>query len=133
MLLDALSSQGIVPGTPAFDRFVGIAQWILDPADPPNVGQRLAHSPNPARATFVQFIEGDQVIPNSATVAFVASASPPLLSYEFTEGADGFDAMSVPLATRDRFLLQPAPSSAGLALTVKAQTQVATFLVTGAP
>ena len=118
---------------PAFDRFVGIAQWILDPADPLNVGQRLAHSPNPARATFVQFIEGDTVIPNSASVAFVASATPPLLSYEFTEGTDGFDAMSVPPAMRDPFLLQPAPSSAGLALTAKAQTQIVRFLVTGAP
>jgi hypothetical protein len=157
-LLAALASQGLQPGTPAFDRFLGIAQWILDPADPASVGHRLTHSvdvvqsrlvyaaPNAARKMFLQFIEGDIVVPNPSSFALVASAnrrsfSPeppsfgclaPLYCYEFTEARDGFDGASVPPAARNGFLLQPAPSAAGLALTRKAQTQVATFLATGA-
>ena len=40
----ALARQGIQPGTPAFDQILGIVQWILDPADPANVGYRLTHA-----------------------------------------------------------------------------------------
>jgi hypothetical protein len=157
-LLATLASQGLQPGTPAFDRFLGIAQWILDPADPVSVGHRLTNgvdvvqgrlvytAPNAARKTFLQFIEGDLVVPNASSFALVASANrasfsptppsfgclPPLYCYQFTEAGDGFDGASVPPAARNGFLLQPAPSGAGLALTRKAQTQVATFLATGA-
>ena len=143
-LLAQLGALGLHPGTPSFDRTLGIAQWILDPADPVNVGARLAHTSG--HAAFVQFIEGDQVIPTASTLAFVASAnrgmtlSPPsygcaspLFCYQFTQAGDGFDETSATPATRDGFLLQPPTGGAGLAITAKAQFQVATFLATGHP
>ncbi len=155
-LLATLALLGLQPGTPAFDQFLGIAQWILDPADPANVGYRLTHSvsvtqnnvtyaaPNAGRAAFVQFIEGDQLVPNTSSFALVASANrsfvptppsfgcvAPLACYEFTETGDAFDATSAVPATRSMFLIQPPQGSRGLALTGKAQLQVATFLATG--
>jgi hypothetical protein len=157
LLLRALAAQGIMPNTPAFDRFTGFAQWILDPADPANMGWRLTHpvsvsasgrtAPNVNRKAFIQFIEGDQTVPNFSNLALVAAAAdqsfaktmppsfgctPPLYCYEFTESLDGFDMTSVLPAGRHGFLLRPPSSTMqSLALTVKAQTQVATFLATG--
>ena len=135
-LLGQLSSLGISAGTPAFDRFLRIAQWILDPADPSNVAHRLTHPlvANPGRAAFVQIIEGDTVIPNDASIGFVAAANrtpAPLSFYDFTESADAFDATTAVPATRAGFLLVPPTGSRGLAITQKAQLQVATFLATG--
>jgi hypothetical protein len=153
-LLETLATQGIQVGTPAFDQFIGIAQWVLDPADPANMGWRLTHpavvaggmnAPNASRKAFIQFIEGDQTVPNISNFALLQAAdrpfsktppsfgcSPPLYCYEFTEAIDGFNATSAPPANRHGFLLAPPSSTpGGLALTVKAQTQVATFLATG--
>jgi len=56
----------------------------------------------------------------------------PLFCYEFTQAGDGFDETTVPLTNRHGFLLQPASSIVSVALTSKAQTQVAQFLTTGA-
>ncbi|AKU98878.1 Lipase-like protein [Labilithrix luteola] len=152
-LLAGLASQGLQPGTPGFDQFVGITQWILDPADPVNVGYRLTHptevtggptAPNANRKAFVQFIEGDQTIPNPTTFAFLMGANrnftptppnfgctAPLFCYEFTLAGDGFDDATATPATRHGFLLVPPTGSQGVALTTKAQTQVATFIATG--
>lgn len=152
-LLAALSAQGIEQGTPQFDTFVNTVQWIVDPADPSNMGYRLTHpvdlggglvAPNPNRKAFIQFIEGDQTVPNVANLALVRAANrafvptppsfgcvAPLLCYEFTEAGDAFDANSATPATRHGFLLSPPQGAKGTALTVKAQTQVATFLATG--
>jgi hypothetical protein len=154
-LLSGLAMQGIVPGTPAFDQFIGTIQWILDPADPSNMGWRLTHpadvsggstAPSSARKAFIQFIEDDQTVPNLSNFALVSAADrpfsntppmfgclPPLFCYEFTEGIDGFDVGSAPLAGRHGFLLQPpSATEQGVALTIKAQTQVGTFVATGA-
>lgn len=153
-LLGALAEQGIVPGTPAFDQFVGTAQWVLDPADPANMGYRLTHpadrgggrlAPPPERRAFIQFIEDDETVPNVSTLALLAGAnrmlslSPPtfgcvapLFCYQFTEKGDAFDATVAPKSRRHGFLLSPpSETAAGLALTTKAQGQVAAFLVTG--
>jgi len=155
-LLLGLATQGIAAGTPQFDSFIGTAQWILDPADPANFGWRLTRpvtlsggSPSiPAgRKAFIQFIEGDQTVPNSANLALVAAAdrpflptppsfgcTAPLYCYEFTE-ADAmvpFDSMSVPLDARHGFLLKPPSTSlVALQLTAAAQAQVVTFLSMG--
>jgi len=144
-----------VPGTPAFDFKYGVIQWILDPADPANMAYRLTHpvdlgggksAPNANRKAFIQFIQGDEAVPNSATFALLASANrsfvptppsfgcvAPLFCYEFTEAGDTFDATSAPTVNRHGFLLKPPSATAGgLGLTTKAQTQVVTFLATGA-
>jgi len=153
-LLATLKAQGMSTGTPAFDQFIGAIQWIIDPADPVNMGQRLTHSvdvapgvqaPNANRRALIQFIEGDQTIPNALSFALVSAANrafvpqppnlgctAPLFCYEFTQAGDGFDETTVPLTNRHGFLLQPASSTVGAALTGKAQTQVAQFLTTGA-
>jgi len=152
-LLGQLATQGITPGTPQFDRFIGSAQWVLDPADPANMGYRLTHpvdlgggavAPNPNRKAFIQFIEGDETVPNVSNFALLTAANrdfvstppsfgckAPLSCYEFTPAIDGFDAASATPSTRHGFLLAPPQGAQGPALTVKAQTQVATFLATG--
>jgi hypothetical protein len=154
-LLTGLAAQNIVTGTPAFDQFIAAAQWILDPADPANMGWRLTHpvttpsgvtAPSGNREAFIQFIEGDQTVPNVSNLALLAAAdrpfsdtppsfgcAPPLFCYEFTDAIEGFDTTSVPLGGRHGFLLTPPSASPqSLALTLKAQTQAATFLSTGA-
>jgi hypothetical protein len=158
-LVATLAKQGIAVGTPAFDQFIGIAQWVLDPADPANMGYRLTHgvatgggvtAPNANRKAFIQFIQGDQTVPNIANFALVTAADrtftptppsfncmAPLFCYEFTEAIDMFDATSVPPSGRHGFLLAPpaatgmSPSATAVALTVKAQTQAVTFLASG--
>jgi len=154
ILLDTLAAQGIQPGTPDFDQFIAATQWILDPADPANMGQRLTHpiaiapgvkAPNLNRRTFIQFIEGDQTVPNLASFTLVAGANrafapmapgfgcvAPLSCYEFTQVGDGFDEATAPTASRHGFLLQPPNGAMGPALTMKAQMQAAAFLATGA-
>jgi hypothetical protein len=154
ILLDTLLAQGISVGTPAFDQFIAATQWVVDPADPANMGQRLTHpvdiapgvqAPNVNRRAFIQFIEGDQTVPNPLSFALVAAANrafvpqppnlgcaAPLFCYEFTQAGDGFDETTVPLADRHGFLLKPSTGALGMALTAKAQTQVAQFLTTGA-
>ena len=153
LLLDTLAAQGIAVGTPAFDQFVAATQWIVDPADPANMGQRLTHAvevapgvqaPNVNRRAFIQFIEGDQTVPNVLSFALVAAANrsfvqtppnlgctAPLFCYEFTQAVDGFDETTVPLSDRHGFLLKPPSGTFGPTLTAKAQTQVAQFLTTG--
>jgi hypothetical protein len=157
-LLNALANpiQGmpVLPGTPAFDQFLGTVQWILDPADPANMAWRLTHavtlpgsalSLNANRKAFIQFIEGDQTVPNLSNLALVSAADrpftdlppsfgckAPLFCYEFTEAKDSFDVMTAPLDKRHGFLLAPpSATQKGLALTVTAQKQVAVFLSTG--
>lgn len=152
-LLATLAAQGIRPGTPQFDTFAGSVQWILDPADPANMGYRLTHpvdlgggvsAPNPDRKAFIQFIEGDRTVPNVSNLALVMGANrdfvamppsfgckPPLTCYEFTEAADAFNASTATPETRHGFLLSPPTGARGVALTTKAQAQAATFLATG--
>jgi hypothetical protein len=152
--LQALATEGLVPGTPSFDQFMATVQWILDPADAANTAYRLTHpvdvgngvfAPPQDRKAFIQFIEGDQGVTNASTFALLQAANrtfsavppsfgcaPPLYCYEFTEKGDTFDATTATPDTRHGFLLKPPTGSAGLGLTTKAQTQAATFLATGA-
>ena len=153
-LLDTLAGNGLQPGTPGFDQFLGIAQWVLDEADPANMGYRLTHpvtlasgkvAPNVNRKAFIQFIQGDETVPNISNLALVAGANrdfvatppsfgckAPLFCYEFTEAGDGLNATSAPTNKRHGFLLAPPSATVeGLAITGKAQGQAAKFLATG--
>ena len=159
-LLGSLAAQmpPVVPGTAAFDQFLATAQWVLDPADPANMAWRVTHpvnamgspSPsNPNRKALIQFIEGDQTVPNISNLALVAAAArpsvsmlgstfvppdygcePPLYCYEFTEAGNSFDSVSAPLANRHGFLLDP-PSAQSASLTTTAQKQAAMFVSGG--
>ena len=155
VLIGVLAAQGLVPGTPGFDQFIGVVQWILDQADPANVAYRLTHpvdlgggvlAPPQDRKAFIQFIEGDPSVANLASFALMASANrsfapspptfgctPPLNCYEFTQKGDSFDATTAEVKSRHRFLVEAPVGTAGAGLTAKAQTQMSTFLLTGAP
>ena len=134
-----LAGAGVPPNTAAFDQFLNTAKWILDPADPMNMGYGLTHSvvtgvTLPAdRNAFVQYIEKDAVVPNVSTDRLLAGANRPgdalCKVYEFTN----LSATDIPISGRHSFLLvPPAQTAASLALTTTAQTQAATFFATGA-
>jgi hypothetical protein len=159
-IVGTLGAMNVFPGTPQFDSFTGTVQWILDPADPANLGWRLTHpvpiaggltAPNANRNALLQFIEGDETVPNLSNLALVRAADrpytdtppmfgcvAPLSCYEFT-GTDGalFTDDEVPTSGRHGFLLKPPsatgsiPSTQAILLTTAAQQQVATFLSTG--
>lgn len=83
VLVDTLAAMGIAIGTPTFDTFLATIQWILDPADPTNMGYRLTHpadtgagaSPNMNRKVLLQFIQNDQFVINASNLALVAGAN----------------------------------------------------------
>jgi pimeloyl-ACP methyl ester carboxylesterase len=142
--LGSLAALGLVPGTPGFDQFMVLARTILDPADPRNLVYDAVHSPNTSRKVFLQYIEGDQVLPNATTQLLIdaANQNPARQArvFEFREHsgtpAAGFIPASYPLAARHGFLLDPAgnpecnPLTATCA-TVVGQSQIVTFLATG--
>lgn len=69
-----LGSLGIKPGTPEYLKFINVAKWILDPAEPINFATNLnantlpsalsAGSPPPARPVLSQIANCDLVVPN---------------------------------------------------------------------
>ncbi|NNB90954.1 hypothetical protein [Corallococcus exiguus] len=108
--LGQLASAGVNPGTPAFDTFISLAGTILDPADARNYAYLLDNNAAaPANAaehrTFIQYIEGDEVIPNANTLALInaanrADAPRTVASYMFKIDA-------IPAAGRHAFLNNP--------------------------
>jgi pimeloyl-ACP methyl ester carboxylesterase len=73
----AAQNPPILPGSPAFDTFVGVAQWVLDPADPQNQALSLLNGTMlpTDRKVLIQSITGDQVIPNPTTDILIASVN----------------------------------------------------------
>lgn len=129
--LGQLATAGITPGIPAFDTFIGLANTILDPADPRNYAYLLEN--NPAAGTdpnvhraFIQYIEGDQVIPNANTEALIASAN--RAKAPRTAATYMFKLDTLPASARHAFLNNPAiPETVRNA----AQDQLIGFLKTG--
>lgn len=157
----ALAAQGIPTNSPAYDTFIGWAKWILDPADPANAIYYVTHALPAAggastlgasRSLFVQWIEGDAVIPNATTVSLIRSAlaNPTLTGNRDLGLPVGFfdyqwNSATTPsvspytACTRHGFLLAPPSTtvctsdSSGLPLTGAAQVQAVTFLSGAAP
>jgi dienelactone hydrolase len=136
--IGGLQLQGIFPGTPAFDQLLGIAKWVLDPADPTNMGFYLRHGTAPKPKVLIQYIEGDQTVPNPTTVELIGAANQlggtdpaPTAVCEFTSincNTSGPTGCMLPaLTSRHGFLLNGASTA-----TAHAQADVAAFLVTGA-
>ncbi|MBI3184322.1 MAG: hypothetical protein HYZ28_19485 [Myxococcales bacterium] len=127
--IGTLAAQGITEGTPAFDNFIGIARWILDPADPRNAGYETSNgSTVPAnRKVFIQYIDTDLVVPNATTDALIgaanrASTAKLAATHKFTTPL-----ADLALADRHGFLINfKNPTVTGLA-----QQQVVTFFSTG--
>ena len=86
-----LAALGIPQYSPAYDQFLGIGKWIIDPADPLNTAYYMTHSArlpaplppniNPAtRRALVQWILDDQTVVNPSTIELVNAASGTLLA-----------------------------------------------------
>lgn len=142
--LGGLAALGLTPGTPGFDQFIVLARTIMDPSDPQNLIYDGVHSTNANRKIYIQYIDGDQVLPNTGTEKLIAAATQDatrqaqvfkFLPHSGTAAA-GFFPMSYPLGSRHGFLLNPANNSecnpmTATCATVVAQSKIATFLVTG--
>jgi hypothetical protein len=136
-----LASAGILEGTAAFDAFMVLAKTILDPADSQNMIYAAVNSSNTSRKVYIQYIQGDEVLPNPTTLELIGAAqqnaSRQAQVYEFTEGTGaGFIPAAYPTSSRHGFLLSPAnnPTCATPSLscaTVDGQYKVTTFLATG--
>lgn len=71
-----LTSRGSPPGSPGYRRFLDIARWVLDPADPQNFGRHLIAEPlanGPKKKVFVQWVRNDETVPNSTTELLLRS------------------------------------------------------------
>ncbi|RKH61145.1 hypothetical protein D7X96_32235 [Corallococcus interemptor] len=132
--LGSLATAGIKPGMRSFDTFISLANTILDPADARNYAYLLDNNPaagtDPAKhRAFIQYIEGDQVIPNANTLALINAANRKdaprtVASYMFGEAAIG----AIPAAGRHAFLNNPQIPEA---VRNAAQDQILGFLATG--
>ncbi|RKI33684.1 hypothetical protein D7Y27_34385 [Corallococcus sp. AB004] len=108
--LGSLASAGVTPGSPAFDTFIGLANTILDPADARNYAYLLENNAAaPTSATehraFIQYIEGDQVIPNANTLALINAAN--RTDAPRTVASYMFKIDAIPAAGRHAFLNNP--------------------------
>ncbi|RKH40989.1 hypothetical protein D7Y23_33740 [Corallococcus sp. AB050B] len=134
--LGSLASAGVTPGSPAFDTFISLANTILDPADARNYAYLLDNNPAAGTDTakhraFIQYIEGDEVIPNDNTMALINAANRKdaprtVASYMFPASNPLVGA--VPASARHAFLNNPAIPEA---LRDAAQDQIIGFLSTG--
>ncbi|AKF84159.1 hypothetical protein MFUL124B02_40625 [Myxococcus fulvus 124B02] len=134
--LSFLESVGRVSGTPGFDEFIVLARTILDPAGPRNYGWYLENFDKaPAgREAFIQYIQGDEVIPNPVTQGLIASANrdpeAPRTVQSYMAQVD-----FLPTSARHAFLLIINAQDPGNAMlrSVRdtAQAQVIQFLNTG--
>lgn len=69
--LDAyLTSKGWPPGSQGYLRFLDLARWVLDPADPQSCGRHLIAEPlgtTPKKRVFISWVKDDETIPNRTT------------------------------------------------------------------
>jgi dienelactone hydrolase len=127
--IGSLASAGIAENSPAFDQFTSIARWILDPADPRTFAYALRNTSGTSREVLIQYITGDQVVPNPTTQALIDAANrtgaantTPVTKFDPATGTDAQN------RARHGFLLSPTASAAA---TVQAQTDVVNFVAAG--
>jgi hypothetical protein len=126
--LSRLQAEGLSQGTPAHDAFLRYQRQAFDAGDPLNAAWALKHRPGvPAgRDVFVQYIQGDTVLPNRLTEALLAAGNAP--------GQDNWQVYRwelnfLPEQFRHGFLLLRVEGAPPFA--EAAQQQAATFLQTG--
>lgn len=122
--LKSLADENITPGTPAFDQFIGLAKFILDPADPMNYAARV--SARSQGKTLIQYVTQDEVLPNPTTEALISAAKKGVLTA--TEPAVSVVNAPSSLTERHGFLLNFQDPT----VTVPAQNVATQFLQTGA-
>ncbi|QSQ22109.1 hypothetical protein JY651_44405 [Pyxidicoccus parkwayensis] len=129
-----LTSAGRPPGTPAYDEFITLARTILDPADPRNFGYFLENGQAANREVFVQYIKGDDVIPNPVTDFLLGAAN---RGTQRSVQSYMFDVQPLPANVKHGFftIFDPTAdaSTAAFLKSVRdqAQGQMAAFLQTG--
>jgi hypothetical protein len=146
-----LAAEGVPVNSPLYDQFLGIVQWIVDPADPLNAGPYLVRNSrtgafdpvnNPlsnngsTRRGFIQWIADDQVVPNPTTVDLIQS----VLADPTANGVSVTPSQAVPNFWAKQFPSSGTPGnnhgfllgSAGAATAQAAQGQIANFIA-GAP
>jgi pimeloyl-ACP methyl ester carboxylesterase len=65
-----LTSRGWPPGSQGYLRFLDLARWSLDPADPQSFGRHLISEPlgaSPKKKVFISWVKDDETVPNRAT------------------------------------------------------------------
>ena len=142
---EGLEAEGVPTNSPFYDIFLGIVQWIIDPADPLNAGPYLVRDTGLAgglgnggstRRGFIQWIAADTTVPNSTTVDLIQSvlgdpnASGVLVSPTAVPNfwAKQFASSGTP-ANNHGFLLGTAGSGTAQA----AQGEIANFVAGAAP
>jgi hypothetical protein len=150
--LGGLEAQGVEINSPLYDTFLGIVQWIIDPADPLNAGPYLVRDSRTGpfdpvnhplanngstRRGFIQWIADDQVVPNPTTVDLIQS----VLADPTADGVSVTPSTNVPRFWAKQFPSSGTPANnhgfllgtAGAATAQQAQGQIANFIAGGAP
>ncbi|ADO68592.1 hypothetical protein [Stigmatella aurantiaca] len=125
--LATLAAEQIVPGTPPFDQFIGLAKMVLDPADPVNYAYSVLNSAEGPkdRSALIHYITQDEVVPTSSTEALISAATHRPAAAK--KPAISLVTAAEPQEERHGFLLNfKAPAT-----TAQAQADVAGFLQTG--
>ncbi|WIG93684.1 hypothetical protein [Myxococcus sp. SDU36] len=146
---NSLASIGRTPGTPEFYEFITLARTILDPASPRNYGKYLENWPEddskpplPAnREAFIQYIQGDLVMPNPVTKGLIDAANHPLVNASTPRTVQSYlaDVQGLPANVRHAFFgivdpsQDPGSATSQFLRSVRntAQNQVIEFLNTG--
>lgn len=71
-----LTSRGWPPGSQGYLRFLDLARWVLDPADPQSFGRHLISEPLgtfPKKKVFISWVKDDETVPNRATELLLRS------------------------------------------------------------
>jgi len=141
----AAQDPPILFGTPAFDDFIGVAKWILDPADPVNVAYGILNDPSmpTTRKALIQYITFDQVVPNPTTEELIQAAQqtvptgrqvdlckydPPLCDQTIDPNCScPGPSCGIPPNDRHGFLLNFSPRFRD-SRTTRAQTQAANYI-----
>jgi len=123
----AMQDPPILVGTPAFDDFIAIAKWILDPADPINAGYGVLNGPGlpGSRKALIQYITRDQVVPNPTTLELISAANQTASIQRLIDVCpyDPSDSL-LPLPARHGFMLNfTSPTT-----TLAAQTQALGYI-----
>ncbi|MBX7097809.1 MAG: hypothetical protein K1X89_08860 [Myxococcaceae bacterium] len=130
--LAGLGQLGLTPGTPGFDNFLVLAKTIIDPADPQNMTYSAVNLATASdRKVYMQYIQGDEVLPNRTTEQLIAAAKRGAKQpqvFEFVSPTD-FDGTVCPGSERHGFMLRPMTNCPQAS--VAAQTKLVTFLATG--
>lgn len=131
-LLANLGGLGLTPGTPGFDAFMVLAKTIIDPADSQNASDSAVNPGQPSnRKVYVQYIEGDEVLPNPTTLEWLGAATRRTnqpQTFFYSSSSTPPVTMSCPTSARHGFLLS---TSCDPLLTQSGQSKLATFLATG--